>query len=307
MICTSRGSVLINNSPSGFFSSSCGLRQGDPLSPYLFILAEEILSLHIKLLKSSGKIEPISPVPSTPCHLLYADDILLFLKARKAGLRHIYGLLLMYQSSSGLNFNLQKSSLYLGKCSASRAHMVSGLIPITRASSLPFVYLGVPLFFGTSKHYHFNKILDAFRSRLDGWKAKSLSFVGRLILIKHVLSSIPLHASLVIPFPTRTCMQIEKIMRNFLWSSSAEYKRKNLVKWDQVCVPKAEGGLGLRRIKEFNEACLMKLAWSAATSPSIWASWFRGRYFRNSPIWSSGNPKGGSCIWKKIRSFGPVL
>ncbi|XXG63642.1 hypothetical protein AAC387_Pa05g1782 [Persea americana] len=130
MICTSRGSVLINNSPSGFFSSSCGLRQGDPLLPYLFTLLEEILSLHIRQLRASGKIVSISPVPSTPCHLLYANDILLFLKAFKPGLRHIQELLLKYQASSGQCFNLQKSNLYLGKCSARRAHMISERLPI---------------------------------------------------------------------------------------------------------------------------------------------------------------------------------
>lgn len=93
MICSSRSSVLINNSPSGFFSSSCGLRQGDPLSPYLFILAEEVLSLHLEQLRSSGKIVLISPVPNTPCHLLYANDILIFLKAFKPGLRLLKELL----------------------------------------------------------------------------------------------------------------------------------------------------------------------------------------------------------------------
>ena len=134
MVCTSRGSVLINNSPSGFFSSSCGLRQGDPLSLYLFILAEEVLSLHIEQLRSSGKIVPISPVPSTPCHLLYADDIMLFIKAHKSGMRHLQGLLSQYQASSGQCFNLLKSNLHLGKCSARRARYISELIPIPQAS-----------------------------------------------------------------------------------------------------------------------------------------------------------------------------
>ena len=111
--------------------------------------------------------------------------------------------------------------------------------------------------------------MDSIRVGLDGWKAKCLSFAGRLILVKHVLSSIPLHISLVISIPSKTYLQIERLMRNFLWSSSSEKKRSNLVNWEKVCVPKAEGGLGLRRGKEFNNACLLKLGWVAATSESL--------------------------------------
>ena len=215
LICTSKGSVLTNKSPCGFFASFCGLRQGDPLSPYLFILAEEILSLQIDGLKQLGKIVPISLVQSTPCHLLYADDILLFMKAYKRGLSIIKEILSKYQASSGQRFNLQKSKLFLGKCNARRAHMVSSPIPIPQ-SSLPSVYLRVPLFFGGSRHVFFIKMLDSIRSRLVGWKSKCLSFAGRLIMVKHVLPSTYLHISLVIPIPSKTCLQIERLLRNFL-------------------------------------------------------------------------------------------
>ena len=102
--------------------------------------------------------------------------------------------------------------------------MISELFSINRAS-FPFVYLGVPIFFGTSRHYHFNKLMDSIRARLDGWRAKCLSFAGRLAIIKHVLSTIPLHISLVIPILIRTYLQIESLMRNFLWSSSSDKKR----------------------------------------------------------------------------------
>ena len=89
LICTCRRLVLVNKRPSGFFSTSCGLRQGDPLSPYLFILAEEILSLKVEDLRLEGSILPISQVNSSPCHLIYADDILVFLKGFKRGLRRL--------------------------------------------------------------------------------------------------------------------------------------------------------------------------------------------------------------------------
>ena len=106
--------------------------------------------------------------------------------------------------------------------------MIIGLLPIPRAS-LTLVYLGVPIFFGTSRHSHFTQILDSIRARLDGWKAKCLSFAGRLIMVKHVLSSIHLHISLVTPIPRKTSLQIDCLLKNFLWSSSSEKKRSNMV------------------------------------------------------------------------------
>ena len=103
LVCTGKGSILINRSPCGFFSSSYGLQQGDPVSPNLFILAEEIISLNVDILRLEGVIVPISLVHATPCHLLYADNILFFLKAIKSGQRHLQCVLNLYQ---GQFFNL---------------------------------------------------------------------------------------------------------------------------------------------------------------------------------------------------------
>lgn len=101
---------------------------------------------------------------------------------------------------------------------------------------------------------------------------KCLSFAGRLTLVKHVLASIPLHIALVLPLPSKTCLQIERIMRNFLWSANPDKLKAHLVRWDIVYLPKAEGGLDLRRAKEFNEACLRFMAWSAINASSLWGN-----------------------------------
>ena len=101
LVCTSRGSILVNKSPNGFFSSFCGLPQGDLVSPYLFILTEEILSLKVEELRLEDSIFPISQVGSIPCHLIYVDDILVFLKGYERGLGQLQELLHLYQDSSG--------------------------------------------------------------------------------------------------------------------------------------------------------------------------------------------------------------
>lgn len=184
--------------------------------------------------------------------------------------------------------------------------MLAGLLSIPQVTP-PLIYLGVPFFFGSPRHRFFNRILGSIKARLTGWKLRCLSFAGRLNLVKHVLSSIPLHISLAIPIPSKTCLSIERLKRNFLWSGSSETTRSNLVKWETTCLPKPEGGLGLRRIKEFNEASLLKLGWSAATADSLWAFWFCARYFKDSSIWFFGNPIGGSCIWRRLHSLSSFL
>lgn len=167
-------------------------------------------------LRQEGAIFPISASSSFPCHLLYADAILIFLKAHKASMWKLQGLLSLYQDSSGQSFNLLKSQLFLGNCNARRANMVSGLLEINKAT-FPSVYLRIPLFFGSARHPYFKKVLDSTRLRLAGWKTKLLSFAGRLTLVRHFLASIPLYNSLVLPLPFKTCLLIERMMRNFLW------------------------------------------------------------------------------------------
>lgn len=96
-------------------------------------------------------------------------------------------------------------------------------------------------------------------------------------------------------------------MRNFLWFANPERLRSNLVRWETVYLPRSEGGLSLRRVNEFNEARLLNLAWSTITADSLWANWFGARYFRGPSIWHFLNPRGGSCIWKRLRSFSSLI
>lgn len=122
---------------------------------------------------------------------------------------------------------------------------------------------------GTPKRQHFLYLIDTINARLTSWKAKTLSFAGCLILIKHVLSSIPIHTTAVVPIPISICNDIERLMRNFLWSGSGQSTKINYVNWNLVCLPKSEGGLGIRKTSEVNDACLLKLGWQASTATTL--------------------------------------
>ena len=87
-------SVLVNGSPEGFFGSSCGLRQGDPLSPFLFLLIMEVLSRILKKTKENNLIQgfhvgAVNSVGVRISHLLFADDTILFCDASKEQLLSI--------------------------------------------------------------------------------------------------------------------------------------------------------------------------------------------------------------------------
>ena len=272
----------------------------------LFILAEELWSLHLQKLLSMGTIQSVSTVTNTPCHLFYANDILLFTTARISSLLAIKNLLVRYQNIAGQVFKMYKSQTHIGKCNHRKRGMITLVlnIPVARNQK---TYLGVPLFYGSPKNRHFAALLDKFHAKLTGWKAKALSFAGRLVLVNHVLASLSTHTAMVLPLTSSICVQIEKLMRNFLWSGDESPKRKNYVRWALVCLPKAKGGLGVRKVAEMNKASFLKLGWQSATSSSLWASQFRRRYFKSNSIWSCQNPIASSCIWKKIRQLSPFI
>ena len=86
--------VLVNGVPTGFFPSSKGLRQGDPLSPYLFVMGMEVLSALIRRAVEGGFISGCSiwrgrRQAVNISHLLFADDTIVFYEAKKEHLTHL--------------------------------------------------------------------------------------------------------------------------------------------------------------------------------------------------------------------------
>ncbi|KAF9612028.1 hypothetical protein IFM89_037486 [Coptis chinensis] len=103
-------------------------------------------------------------------------------------------------------------------------------------------------------------LLDKIRTRISSWIGKSLSFQGRILLVKHVLNSIPVHNMAIYRWPLAVRKECEQIIINFLWTGKSTDRKMITVAWDKVCKPRCEGGLGLKKFKDINRSMLMKLA-----------------------------------------------
>ncbi|KAL6189533.1 hypothetical protein ACLB2K_040921 [Fragaria x ananassa] len=292
---SARLSILINGSPHGFFSCSRGVRQGDPLSPLLFCLAEEALSRGLSMLLGSGRLKPIS-FPRTctpPSHVLYADDLIVFCRGDKLSLSHLRRFFDRYSAVSGQYINETKSTFYLGAKSHHRQATIQRILGF-RAGRFPFIYLGVPILCGKPRRYHLQVIADKAKSRLMGWQGRLLSMAGRTQLVQSVFQSMLLHSLSVYHWPVYLVKKLTSWARNFIWSGNIGTRKIVTIHWAQVCAPKLEGGLGIRDLSSLNLAAILKFAWDSFSSHSQWGDYVRSRYpilnacklgYRKSSIW----------------------
>ena len=115
-ISTTKFSVLVSGVPAGFFPSSKLLRQGDPLSPYLFVMGMEVLSALIRRVVEGGFISGCSirrgrRQTVNISHLLFADDTIVFYEAKKEHITHLSWILFWFEAALGLRINLAKSEI----------------------------------------------------------------------------------------------------------------------------------------------------------------------------------------------------
>lgn len=275
-------SISINGSQNGYFNCKRGVRQGDPLSPLLFCIAEDVLSRAITHLVEKGKVSLISSSRhhNFPSHVLYADDVMVFCKGNIASVNALKDLFWTYATASGQHINPAKSTIYAGSISQGRLNYLVNYLGF-QAGELPFNYLGVPLFRGKPKKSHLQGIADKIKIKLASWKAVLLSMAGRVLLVKSVIQAMLVHSMSVYSWPIALLKDIDKWCRNFIWSGDIDKRKMVTVAWKKLCKPMDEGGMGLRSTISLNEASNLKLGWDMLNSMEPWATALRGRVFRN--------------------------
>ncbi|XP_042484214.1 uncharacterized protein LOC122064565 [Macadamia integrifolia] len=196
ILVSARISVLLNGGPVGYFGVEKGLRQGDPISPMLSIIAEEVLCRGLSELLANNSIKALSGPRGAiiPTHILFADDVFIFSNASIRYVKNLNNFLSKYQSFSGQKMNLNKSKLFLGSVPASRKQAIAEELGIS-ICNFPTRYLGVEIFKGRVKKESLIPILDKVKGRLAGWKGKILSMAGRVELVRSVILGMMNHSS----------------------------------------------------------------------------------------------------------------
>jgi hypothetical protein len=243
-------SILLNGVPGKVFHCHCGVRQGDPLSPLLFVLAADLLQSVVNKAKDMGLLRVLVNVGYTSDFLIiqYADDTLLIMKACPQQLFVLKALLNTFAKSTGLKVNYSKSSMVPINLSPERLNHLAATFNCV-LGSLSFTYLGLPL--SSSKptiqdclplvHQVERRLISTYMFLIQG---------GKLLMVNSILSSLPTFYMCLVKVLVDILNQIDKYRRHCQWrGGDVNDKKPPMAAWKLVCRPKKMGGLGVIRLR----------------------------------------------------------
>ncbi|KAL2228505.1 UNVERIFIED_CONTAM: hypothetical protein Sindi_1830200 [Sesamum indicum] len=236
----------------------------------------------------------------------FADDLFLLCRADLDSIRVFKEGLDWFAELSGLRLNVQKTHLIISRSAQNLKDQLLEILGF-QEGHLPMRYLGLPLISSRSSISDCQPLISKIDACINGWEGISLSYAGRVEIIKSVLSALSLYWASAFILPKKVINEIEKRLRNFLWkgTTSSGYAK---VAWKDVCQPMDEGGLGFKDISTLNRALMSKKLCDViqCDRTSIWVQWLYQERLRERSIWTI-REHGGSWGWRKILRLRPFL
>lgn len=189
-VSTTSFSLSINGSLHGYFKGKRVLRQGDPMSPYLFTLIMEVFSLMLKrkVREAECFVYHRHCAELEILNLCFADDLLIFTHGDPNSVMVIRDAMEDFKGASGLIPSLPKSTVYFCNVLNHVKLSILQILPFEEGS-LPVKHLGVPLVSSRLVFRDCKELMDRIQNRINDWKSKFLSAAGRLQLVRSVLGS----------------------------------------------------------------------------------------------------------------------
>ncbi|KAL4278019.1 hypothetical protein GQ457_03G016740 [Hibiscus cannabinus] len=282
--------VRVRGALSEAFRPQRGLRQGDPLSPFLFLFCTEGLSATLTAAQHEGRLPGVRASKHGPPvnHLLFADDNLVFLHNNMSEVHYLKDILSTYSTVSSQKVNFSKSTAYFSLRTPS-AHLIAvHEAPGVQEVDDPGVYLGVPLLIGKNKYAAFGRYRDKVDTRVSKWSNLLLSFSGREVLIKSIAQALPQYVMSCYLLPSSLVEEMSRSIRRFWWSGKGSARGWPLVAWDDICLPKTAGRIGFKDLHLFNIALLGKQIWRLLSTPgSLLYRTLRAKYFPDGDLLSA--------------------
>ncbi|XP_074300380.1 uncharacterized protein LOC141631638 [Silene latifolia] len=242
-------SIKLNGSVHGFFQGKSGVRQGDPLSPYIFVLSMEIQSRYLRCLNSQPQVS-LHPKCSKMrlTHLIFADDLMVFIRGDVPSVQAVSQTLNLFSCWSGLQAKVDKTEIYFGGVSSS-------------------IKSQILLIYGFSEG----------------------TFPFRLQLLNSVVFGIENLWCASVLLPKSVIKTINKLCKNFFWNIKATDKKKMTAKsWSSICAPSNEGGFGVKELLSWNKALISKWLWLLDKTPQgLWRIWHSIYHLSHCSIWDA--------------------